>query len=351
MAGAIVVAIVVAALVVQNSLSASAEGQIHDLSHNLGKNMLVVPEETDMFDFYTQRYDDATMPDDYPDRIRSSTLARHIRGIQPLLFGNLEVNGVPLVIVGQKALFRASGSDRETVRRAVLGDEAASRLGLKQGDTLVVGDVPLVVAQVAGSMREGFDIAVVTELSVAQQLLDRPGAINAMRVGGCWCSTDVPALAKDVQNLLPGTRAITVAGVLKSQKGIISRVSEYSRILYGLALFLIAGFIAALISNQLRRQKREMGLLLAMGTRPSWVTALFVTTAALVGTTGAILGIFLSFPLAEYFASRMIGYAVPISLELVTPILFAAVGMSMLSALIPAIRAGRLDPTIVLREL
>lgn len=351
MAGALVVAIVVAALVVQNSLSASAEGQVHDLSHNLGKNMLVVPEATDMFDFYTQRYDDATMPEDYPDRIRTSNLAQHIRGIQPLLFGNLEVDGIPLVIVGQKGLFPALNGERGAVSKVLLGDEAANRLGLKLNDTLVVGDVSLVVAKVAGSMREGFDVAVVTELSVAQRLLGRPEAINAMRIGGCWCRTDVPALAADVQNLLPGTRAITVAGVLKSQKGIIARVAEYSKILHGFALFLIAGLIAALTYNQMRRQTREIGLLLAMGTRPSRITALFVTTAVLVGTMGAVIGIFLSFPLAEYYASRILGYAVPVSLELVSPILFAVIGMSLLSSLIPAIRAGRLDPTIVLREM
>lgn len=350
-AGGAVVAVVVAALVVQQSLSASAENQIHDLAHNLGNNMLVVPAETDLFDFYTQRYDDATMPEDYPDKIRSSSLGRHIRRIQPQLFGNLEVDGVPLILVGQKGLFRSTGPPGSSIPFAVLGDEAANHLDLAPGDTLIAGGESLVVKKVARSLPDGYDMAVLTELSVAQRILGRPGVINAMRMGGCWCRTDVPALAVDVQNLLPGTRAVTVAGVMKSQTGIIAKVKKYSKVLYGLAILLIAGITAALTSGQLRRQIREIGLLLAIGARSSSVIVLFILMAALVGSVGAAMGLLLGIPLTEYFTSRLIGYSLPISDIQFAPILALTIGVSIVSALVPALRAARLDPTIVLREL
>ncbi len=351
LAGATVVAVVVAALIVQRSLSASAESQIHDLSHNLGKNMLVVPAGTDLFDFYTLRYGSATMPDNYPEKIRSSELGRHIRAITPQLFGSLEVDGVHLTVVGQSKPRQASRSRGSSAPSAVLGDEAALRLGLARGDTLMAGDVPLVVTRVTSSVPDGFDMAVFTELSVAQEILGQPGAINAMRMGGCWCRTDVPALAAQVQNLLPGTRAITVAGVIKSQTGIIAKVKRYSNVLYGLAILLIAGITAALTSGQLRRHIREIGLLLAIGTRISSVTVFFVIMAALIGTVGAGIGFLLGFPLTEYLALRLIGYSLPVSGNLVAPILGLSIGVSVLSALVPALRAARLDPTIVLREL
>ncbi len=68
------VAAVIATLTTQRALSSSTETQIHELAHKLGKNMLVVPEATDLSSFYAMEYDDASMPDSYADRILDSEL-------------------------------------------------------------------------------------------------------------------------------------------------------------------------------------------------------------------------------------------------------------------------------------
>ncbi len=359
LAATTVVAVVVAVLVVQKSLTISAEKRIHDLAHHLGKNMLVVPADTDLAQFYSLRYDDTTMPDTYPKQLRSSKVGRHIKAVEARLYGNVEVEDVPLVLVGQNDIFRrralarapSSSVGKKHDPRCVMGDEAARRVGVSEGSGITIGGTELDVVRVTRSLPDGLEQAAFIDLATAQRVLRKPGAINAMRLGGCWCSVDVPALATQVEHQLPGTRAITVAGVVRSQTGTISVVKRYSKVLYGTVIFSMAGIIVALIVLQARRQTKEIGLLLAVGASPSAIASMFIGMAGLVGVVGGIGGYLLGYPLTGYAASRFLGESLPVAEGLFLPILILASLVSLISALAPAWHAASLDPTTVLREV
>lgn len=347
---AIVVAAAIATLTVQRSLSASTEDQIHDLAHKLGKNMLVVPSETELSDFYALRYDSSAMPDSHPDIIQNSDLKRHISLAQSRLYANMEFGAVPLVFVGEKTKRRGRVSRALPRGGVMLGETASKRLGAKRSDSLEVNDLDLKVYRVLKKPPGGLDVGVFASLETAQEVLDRPGEINAMRLGGCWCRVDIPALASQVEELLPDTQAVTIAGMLKAQKGTIAEAKRYSAVTLAVAIFLIAGIVIALISSQVRRQVREIGLLLATGASPWLIVLMFTLTAALVGGLGGLAGHFLGFPLTAKVASSLIGLPLPASEGLLGATLALSIIVSTLSALVPAVRAARLDPTEVLRE-
>lgn len=346
----IIIALVIAALVVQSSLSASAESQIHDLAHNLGKNMLVVPEKTDLFNFYSQQYDNAVMRDDYPDKIRSSELGRHIRAIQPQLYGNVDVNEIPVVIVGQTIPIYDSDLSQNPLPKAIIGEELSELFSLKKGDIFIVNNTELLITLVAPSLPEGLERAVFTELATAQELLGKPGYINAMRMGGCWCRTDVPALANDVENMLPGTKAITVAGVIKSQTGTIEKVKKYSKVIYTLAIMIIAGLVAALIYNQQRKQKREIGLFMAIGINSTSILSFFILVSIMISLIGTTLGVIIGYPLTTFITGKFFAYSVPVSPGDLTMIFILTLSVSIIAALFPAWRASQLDPSTILKE-
>src|SRR5512145_2873236 len=99
--GAVAVALVVAALVTQRAVSASAEESVHELAHRLGRNMLVVPAATDLAAFYDQRYGPEALPDTFPGIIRSSHVAQHVRSIEARLYGNARAGTRDVIVVGQ----------------------------------------------------------------------------------------------------------------------------------------------------------------------------------------------------------------------------------------------------------
>jgi ABC-type antimicrobial peptide transport system permease subunit len=347
----LVIAVVVATVTVQRSLSASTESQVHDLAHKLGKNMLVVPSETDLADFYAMRYGGAAMPDSHPDKILKSDLRRHISLVQPRLYGNIEPSGVPLVLVGEQTIKRGRVANPFSSDKVTLGETAAERLSLGPSDTLEVNGLKLSVKGVTATPLDGLDVGVFGPLDLAQDVLDRSGEINAMRLAGCWCRVDVPKLASQVEDVLPDARAMTVAGMIKAQKGTVATAKRYSTVTLAVGVLLIAAIVVVLIASQVRRQIREIGFLLATGASPWFIVAIFITKAGIVGIIGGLAGYYLGFPLTEEVASRLIGLPVPVSTDLLGMTLGLSVTVSLLSAFLPAVRAARLDPTAVLREI
>ncbi len=346
-----VVAVLAAVLVVQRSLASYTKDQIHTLAHKLGNNMLVVPDATNLSDFYTMRYDDAVMPDNYPEKIQASELGKHIGSIQARLYGNAKAREIPVIVLGEKDFMRGSVFSPFQSGKVLLGNAASGRLGIKSSDRLEINGFQVTAREVSGRPPDGLDMGLFTSLETAQKILNRPGKINAMRLAGCWCSTDVPALAAKVEKLLPGTKAITVAGVMKAQKGVLSTVTRYSAVIHAVVILLIAAIVAILISSQVKRQMREIGLLIATGAPPWFITLLFVAKGGIVGALGGISGCLIGFPLTGKIASSLIGVSLPVSGNLLAIIVPLALLTGVVAAFLPAWRASRLNPIDVLREV
>lgn len=349
--GALIVGIAVTTVLAQKSISQQAEREVHELAHKLGKNMLVLPNGTDHSKFYAMQYGSAVMPDSYPTAIRQSPLAKHISSIEARLYGNITIRGVPLILVGDQDTKRASLTSAGALDDAVLGHEAARRLGVGPGDSLSIAGRRLTIVGVTAFPPDGLDVDIFTSLSTAQTILDRPNSINVMRLGGCWCRLDVPTLATRVDTLLPGSKATTVAGMLKAQKGTIAQVGRYSRVIHWVAIFLVGGMVLLLMAYQVQRHKREIGLLLAVGAKPGRILLLVVGQGILIGVAGALIGYGAGVPLTSYLSLHVLGTPVSAALNMAAPVMGACVLVSAIAAYVPAYRASRLDPTTVLSEV
>jgi putative ABC transport system permease protein len=344
--GALAVALVVAALVTQRAISASAEESVHELAHRLGRNMLVVPAATDLGAFYDQRYGPEMLPDTSPSEIRSSRVAPHIQSIESRLYGNVKAGVGDLIVVGQDLMWPTLGD----VTPAVLGGRAAQTLGVGPGGTFQLRGRVFSVLQVADSPPDGLDTGVFMPLGAAQQILGRPGALSALRIGGCWCRIDPAALAGEVEKILPGSRAVTVAGMLRAQKGSVETMKRYSGLLQLTGGIVIALVIGSLAASQARRRSRELGLLVAIGARPRALTAVFMAQAAAWGALAGAVGWGAAAPVTRHVAASLLGAPLTPSPNLLFPAVLLAAVVSAIAASIPAARATALDPTVVLRE-
>ena len=139
----------------------------------------------------------------------------------------------------------------------MVGAEAARILGVKGGSPLRLGGSSFTVLQAADAPPDGLDRAVFMPLAAAQRVLGRLGEISALRLGGCWCRIDVATLAGQVERLLPGTRAVTVAGMIEAQKGSVATMQRYSGVLHATGIGVVALVIASLVASQARRRRRE----------------------------------------------------------------------------------------------
>jgi ABC-type antimicrobial peptide transport system permease subunit len=341
-------AFIISILVIQSSINSSAEEKIKELSHELGRGMLVVPQGTDLESFYAMQYGPHVMPDDYGDRIKTSPLGRHAGKVDPRLYGNINVRGADLIIVGYKSRSRRNkNADYESM---AVGSGAARSLGLKAGDTLDIKGSPFRVVRVIDPPPKGYDMALFVPLNAAQRIIDKPGKINALHLGGCWCELDIPAFAAQVENTLPGTMAITVDGMAKAQIEINSIMERYSVVLWIVGTILVIGSIVFLILYMIRKGEREIGLLLSIGLSPGNIIIKNIVIAIVTAASGALIGHIMSVPLMSWFGKAFMRIGLAPSWQYLPHFLVASLIIALIASSLPSWFVTRLDPTKLLRE-
>lgn len=117
-----------------------------------------------------------------------------------------------------------------------------------------------------------------------------------------------------------------------------------------LALALAALGVYGVLSFLVRSRTREIGLRVAIGATPRAVVALVVRQAMLWTVTGMAIGIALALAASRLLGSMLYGVSPtdPVTFGSVILLLGSVAG---LAAVIPALRASRLDPLVALRTL
>lgn len=154
---------------------------------------------------------------------------------------------------------------------------------------------------------------------------------------------DVKAIASDE----------VVNTVRKQLSGLLAGIVAVSGVLWAMCLFMI-GFAFYMIVNE---RQRELGMLRAMGAKRSQVFRLIVLEAILITMGGGLLGLGLGFGLLFALEgvirnSLQLPYLLPSPLvvqELVVGSLLFSVLTGLVSSLLPAFMASRLEPYEAIR--
>jgi ABC-type antimicrobial peptide transport system permease subunit len=125
----------------------------------------------------------------------------------------------------------------------------------------------------------------------------------------------------------------------------VGRIYDFAAVL-GLVLALVG--LYAVVSYQVSRRTREIGIRIALGAEQLQVVRIFLKQATVMSVIGIAMGVVLSVIANRFVASNLGAPAV-------YPLLLAAVAVSMFlttlaASLIPAGRAARTDPQQALRQ-
>lgn len=344
---ALVVALLVAGVLIAHATTAEADRSVHEAAHALGKNMIVLPAATNLARFHAQRFGPEGMPETHRQALLTSPLAQHIRGIETRLYGSVDVKGGQVLLVGQDGDWPSLPS----AVPAVIGGAASRRLGAAIGSMVSIGGTTVAVIALRPTDPEGLDDALFVPLAAAQRILGRPGEISAMRAGGCWCRIDVAALGREVERLLPGTRAVTVAGMLAAQQGTVAAARRHGQLLMTLAAGVTAALAALIAAGNARRRSRELALVAAIGMPPRRTAGFFALEAAVTGAVGALLGCVLASLGTPWVSVRLLGAAVTPAFHLFPAAVAVSALVCALAALGPGLYAAERDPVAILREV
>ncbi len=331
------------------------------LMRNLGLNLLIVPEATDMADFWSEDFAEEEMPEEYVHRLANSRLVtvRHLvarlqrrikwRDRTILLTGIL-----PEVPMAHRKLKSPMGL---TVPRgtALVGFALVRRIDIKVGDTLNFGDTRLQVTRCLDAKGSKDDIRIYGHLHDVQEILSAPGRINEIEALGCLCDgvRSIARVRSDVASVLPGTQVTEFTSIAVARAETRKMVEKQAAFVIPIVVLACAVWIGLLALSNVRERRAEIGVLRAMGVGTASIAAAFIGKAILLGLVGAVLGFAIGTSLALHLGPQIF----PLTAKKVVAE-FGLLGWSLLLApllcviasYLPTVMAVTQDPAEVLRE-
>ncbi len=352
----------------------------------LGFNLVILPKDQNLADWYSDDYSTKYMPESYVDRLADSDIV-YVRHLLPSLQQKIQwpERKRTIILVGtrgevpnlhlapQKPLVQPVPPGAIT-----LGYELHRSLGIVLNDRINLLGRTFTVNNCYEERGNKDDITAWINLKEAQELLHKEGLINAILALECLCTGNaLPTIRKEIAAILPGTQVIeresralaraeartrvaeeSVTALEKEKQGRESLRQERERmasVLMPVILLACALWIAIMGFMNVRSRREEIGILRTVGVSAKRIFLLFIEKHISIGILGGSLGFLLGSILAILFGSP----EQAVSIVEVGSLRFwlgmaalAVVGASLLAVIagwIPAMIASGQDPAEVLR--
>jgi lipoprotein-releasing system permease protein len=237
---------------------------------------------------------------------------------------------------------------------AVIGSLLAEDLGMRVGDKLrlVAGEGREALLSVAGifelGVRELDQRYVYLDLKQTQSLLGLPGGVTVidLTIRDFFAADAVAARISSLTGLKAESWMQSNAQLMNALR---SQSLSTGLITFFVGLSVAFG-IASVLSISVVQRTREIGILRAMGTTREQMTRVFLVQGAILGLGGSAIGAFAGYGLVWIFNEAGPGlFPVPVAPTLVPGAMLVATLTGVLSAVVPARRAARLDPVVAIR--
>jgi putative ABC transport system permease protein len=250
---------------------------------------------------------------------------------------------------------------------ASLDSQTADRGHLKIGDTLrIAGEQQVKGYRLVGIVRLGetsFGGAAIAQLTLpeAQRITDKEGKFDQISVAAAG-GVSPDELKRRIAGVMPHSVLVeTGKQAAKRQSEDIASDLSFIKIALlvfaGVSLFVGAFLIFNTFSITVAQRVREFGLLRTLGASRRQVLRSVVLEAGTIGAVGALLGLAAGIGVARGLNAlfKAIGVDLPntgtvVETRTVVVSLLIGVGVTLLSALSPALRATRVSPMAALLE-
>ena len=253
--------------------------------------------------------------------------------------------------------------------KAHVGFALAQDLALAQGSKITFMGERFTVEHILPQAGNEDDISIRIDLETAQTLLDHPDKISAILGLMCNCADGDPnVVRKELETVIPGIQVVDFTTRVRARQNARNEIAqgakaevediqasraELRRQIAALANALVAVVTAGtmillgvLSFNNAREREGEVALLKALGLSSGRIICFFLFKAGLAGLIGGILGC----PIAIGAARQILGPSAVVSTYFLLFTVFLTIAISILSSILPALRAATQDPCRILNQ-
>ncbi len=253
----------------------------------------------------------------------------------------------------------------------LVGERLATSLGVKPGDSLEFSGSAHRITGIL-SVGSSEDNQIVAPLSVAQQVIAKPGAVRRIYVSALtkpedalarrdpksmnpelfdrwYCSPYVQSIAYQLQEAIPHSHAEQIRQVSQNEGTVLARIKGLMLLVTLAALLASALAVSAAMATAIFERRVEVGLMKALGAGDFAVASLFFAEAALLALFGGVAGFAAGGLLARQIGRTIFASEITIQPVLFPIILAIAVIVTFSGSAIAIRRAVKFDPVFALR--
>jgi ABC-type lipoprotein release transport system permease subunit len=263
---------------------------------------------------------------------------------------------------------------KSTSLSVLMGEKLAKAMDINVGDTVLIitqdyygsisVDFFMVAALFKSSNPELEKFTIMMNISTLQNFLSIPDRVTEiailtkkLRIGG--------EIRKKIQKLFENAMVLTWKEDLPEMKQLLELDSGGAWIAIYVLVFLVILIIFTTIFMNTMERTREFGVMMAVGTKTSYIRLTVILEGVIIGAIGATIGIVLGFLLSFtlsvkpfYFRSEFYGELIGFSeFKIMTRILFShfvytfflTLIFSLFASLFPARKVSKLKPSEALR--
>ena len=360
------------------------EDDYRKIMKELGFNLLILPKNQSLDNFYGDGYASQFMPEEYVKRLAASNIVT-VRHLLPSIEQKIrwpEQANRNIILIGTRGEIPFLHRDPKEPMlvavpegKIVLGFELWQSLSLAAGDELSLMGNSFIVDKCHEQRGTRDDITAWVDLAKAQKMLGKEGEINGILALKCICpGNSIEEIRRDISNILPETSVIqmenkvatrararerakaTADSSLATEKLYRDRLRHERESLASWILPLVilgsVALVGVLAFNNVRERRQEIGVFRALGYRSTQILAVFLVKAALLGFTGALIGTFGGFFFGVMTSEipESAGMSTLFTPSLMVAILLLSPVLACVASWAPALMAARQDPAEILGE-
>ena len=359
--GLLAVTMAVTLFVALLTMSHVSDGEIKRLMRNLGFNLLIVPKDTNMENFWATDFAKEEMPEEYVYRLANSRKVEADHYVA-ILQKKVDWHGRQILLAGWLAEMPSAGAKRKKSPmglnipqgRVYVGYELARGLSIQRGNQINLLGKSLTVDRILAETGSKDDICLYAHLHDVQEILNKPGKVNMIRALGCLCygGGRFWDIRQQVTRVLPDTKVTeykTIAIARAETRRMVEKHAIFILLIVAVGCII---WIAILSLTNVLERSQEIGIIMAIGAGSGKIAILFMGRAMALGLGGALLGFIIGTVLAVHFGPTIFKVTAGIKpiYGLLAESLLIAPLVAMLASLLPTMVAVTQDPAVTIME-
>jgi len=334
------------------------------LMRDIGFNLRIIPEKTDMAEFWKTGFSEYTMPESNVYKLASFKGLSYAH-LTAVLQRRVNWKDTEVILTGISPEVPSVGSKRTPMFFSIMpgnihiGYEAARRMELKKGEETDILGSSFFIEKVLPESGSEDDIRIYAHLHDVQSILREENRINEIKALHCLCiaegnTTDsITVLREQLSRALPGAKVLLIQSIAAAREKQRYMAEKYFAFIIPFLVVVCMAWIGILSLVNVRERRQEIGIMRAVGYGSGKIAALFLGKAVFIGLIGAAAGFGIGTWLALKFGPdifRVTANMIRPEIKIFYWSLIAAPVFCALSVFIPAMVAVAQDPAVALRE-